>query len=95
MVRKVSGHIRTHSVPYVALFFGSKLVTATCPAGKRVIGTGGSVSESVGFADPRLREIVPSDPSTVPGRVAVYAEKAPRTGVSENWTAAAYALCAD
>ena len=74
----------------------TKLVVATCPSGKRAIGSGGSVSESTGFADPQLAQIVPSDAGTVPGTVSVYAERgAAAADPTEPWTATAFAVCAD
>jgi hypothetical protein len=76
-----------------------KLATATCPAGKRAIGSGGDILGAKSGAAPNTRthvvidEITPSTETTVPGRVQVVAfEHEPHAG---DWTVEAYALCAN
>lgn len=62
-----------------------KSVTAFCPAGKKVIGTGGKVSGNV--AGVRLRRIVPSTYGVEVAAYEVYE-------TSSMWSVTAYAICA-
>lgn len=76
-----------------------KLAIATCPAGKRVIGTGaqilgdGSGSSPNELTDVVIDEVVPSAEDTVPGEVDVRAVEEEPTAV--NWAIEAIALCAN
>jgi hypothetical protein len=69
----------------------SKQAIATCPEGKRVIGTG---AELTGAAlQVAIQTIRPSPETEVPGSVAVQAFEQEPT--SANWSVIAYALCAN
>jgi hypothetical protein len=76
-----------------------KLAIATCPAGKRVIGTGaqilgdGSGSSPNELTDIVIDEVVPSSEDTVPGEVEVQAVEEEPTAVT--WAIEAIALCAN
>lgn len=68
-----------------------KLVTATCPPGKRAISGGATHSN----ASPGLiviDQIQPSDENTVPGAVTVSAYE---TGTITSWSVTAFANCVD
>ena len=75
-----------------------KLVVATCPAGKRVIGTGANITgakngaTSTSFVtDVVIDSIIPSPETTVPGSVTVNALEEQAT--NDNWSITAYAMC--
>jgi hypothetical protein len=77
-----------------------KQATATCPAGKRVIGASGEIQGGVDGADPNqvehvvIDEVVPTPENVVPGNVSVQAyEAAPGTTLS--WAVQAWAICAN
>jgi hypothetical protein len=81
-----------------------KVVSANCPAGKRVVGTGGIVSQEgsgpggpvpvpgqrVGFID----HISPTTTLTPLTRVRVNAYEPPPNGTTSNWSLTAIAICA-
>ena len=66
-------------------------MSATCPAGKRAIGGGGTHS-SVSNGGVVLDQIQPSDANTVPGVVTVSAY--PLAGTTPDWAVTAFAICA-
>ena len=75
-----------------------KSATATCPTGKRAIGTGGQVGGVTGTFPNELANVVinfiePSDENTVPGSVTVFAFEEEATAA--NWTVQATAMCAN
>ncbi len=76
-----------------------KSANATCPAGKRVIGSGGQHVGGVTGTDPNgltdvvIDQIAPSDENTVPGNVLVSAFEEEPTNAS--WSVNAFALCAN
>jgi hypothetical protein len=75
-----------------------KFATATCPAGKRAIGSGGQVGGQSGtfpneMADVAITFLEPSDEDTVPGSVTAFAYEVNPT--SANWSVEASALCAN
>jgi hypothetical protein len=76
-----------------------KSANAICPAGKRVIGSGGNHAGGVSGSDPNgltdvvIDQIQPSDENTVPGNVLVSAFEEEPTGAS--WAVTAFALCAN
>ena len=75
-----------------------KFATATCPAGKRAIGSGGQVGGLSGSfpneqADVVITFLEPSDENTVPGSVGAFAyENKPTTA---NWFLQVTAICAN
>ena len=75
-----------------------KSATATCPAGKRAIGSGGQVGGITGTFPNELANVVinfiePTDENTVPGSVTVFAfEEEPTVA---NWIVQATAMCAN
>ncbi len=75
-----------------------KFASATCPAGKRAIGSGGQVGGVTGTFPNELADVVitfiePSDENTVPGSVTVFAlEEEPTMA---NWFVQASAICAN
>ena len=75
-----------------------KQATATCSAGKRVIGGSGEIQGGVSGADPNvvddvvIDEVDLSPPSAVPGSVTVQAFENKATAV--NWGIVAHAICA-
>ena len=78
-----------------------KSVTARCPAGKRVIGTGAGIGGSHRLsgdlssfvADVVIDQIYPSPENVVPGYVSATAYE--EEEVSLAWSVTAYALCAN
>jgi hypothetical protein len=64
-----------------------KSVTATCPAGKQLVGTGGSVSGGTGQV--RMNTISPTSTGAL---VQAYEDE---TGLATNWTLVAVAICAN
>jgi hypothetical protein len=75
-----------------------KFATATCPAGKRAIGSGGQVGGLTGVFPDELAHVVitflePSDENTVPGSVTAFAFEQEVT--SANWFLQATAICAN
>ena len=76
-----------------------KGATAVCPAGKRVIGSGGlhaggtTGNDPAGLTDVVLDQIQPSDEKTVPGTVSVTAFEEEATAMT--WSVTAFALCAN
>jgi hypothetical protein len=76
-----------------------KQATATCPAGKRVIGAAAQILGGVTGANPNeladvvIDEIFPSSEDIVPGTVAVRAFEEEPTAV--NWSLQAIAICAN
>lgn len=80
--RRVSATSASNSVT-------SKSVTATCPAGQRVIGTGSEIVNGRGQV--LLDDVVPSaDLTNV--RVEAFEDQ---DGTAANWTVTAHAICAD
>jgi hypothetical protein len=67
---------------------GSKTVTASCPAGKKVLGPGGTID--MGLGEVVLDEIVPSADLT-----SVTVHGLEHGNSSRNWDVTAYAICAD
>ena len=64
-----------------------KITTATCPAGKHLVGTGAEVSPAVG-------EVIVDDIRPNQALTAVVAEAVEdRTGFEGNWRLSAYAVC--
>ena len=74
------------------LFLSDKSITATCPAGKTIIGGGGSTSAAVNDDIP----IAQSEPGTLTsGKAVTWVVAAREIGsVSGNWTVTAKAVCA-
>ena len=75
-----------------------KSATATCPAGKRAIGSGGQVGGLSGAFPNELANVVitfiePSDENAVPGSVGVFAFE--QVATASNWFVQASALCAN
>lgn len=75
-----------------------KFATATCPAGKRAIGSGGQVGGQSGSFPNELADVVitflePSDENTVPGSVTAFAQEEEPTNVT--WFLEASAICAN
>ncbi len=69
----------------------AKTATASCPAGKRAIGGGGTHS-AVSSGGVVLDQIQPSDANTVPGVVTVSAYQL--AGTAPGWSVTAFAICA-
>lgn len=65
-----------------------KSATATCPGGKRVIGSGGGISG--GTMDVVISEIRPT-PTLNAATVSAFEA----TAVADNWDVSAYAICAN
>jgi hypothetical protein len=75
-----------------------KFATATCPAGKRAIGSGGQVGGLTGSFPDELANVVitflePSDEKTVPGSVTAFAFE--QVATPANWRLQVTALCAN
>ena len=75
-----------------------KSATATCPAGKRAIGSGGQVGGLSGSFPNELANVVitflePSDEKTVPGSVTAFAFEA--TATTASWFLQVTAICAN
>lgn len=75
-----------------------KSAIATCPPGKRAIGSGGQVGGVTGVFPNELADVVitfiePSDENTVPGSVGVFALEEEPTAA--NWFVQATAMCAN
>lgn len=76
-----------------------KQATATCSAGKRVIGASAEIQGGVDGVAPNelehvaIDEVVPTPESVVPGSVTVQAYELSATLL--NWSVQAYALCAN
>jgi hypothetical protein len=85
------------SVPQDSI--SGKQATATCPAGKRVIGAAAQILGGISGANPNeladvvIDEIFPSSEDIVPGTVAVRAFEEEPTAV--NWSLQAIAICAN
>ncbi len=75
-----------------------KSAVATCPAGKRAIGSGADISGGKTGGPPNILsdvvidEVIPSTETTVPGRVTVVAVEEEPTAAE--WYVSAIALCA-
>jgi hypothetical protein len=69
--------------------------TATCPAGKRVIGASGEIvgGGSLTETDVAINDVVPSDETEVPGSVLVRAIEVDPT--APDWSVVAFAICAN
>ena len=67
-----------------------RTVTADCPAGKRAVGAGASVT---GGGQIVFEQILPSVATAVPGFVMVTAYEG--TATTLNWTLHAFAICAN
>jgi hypothetical protein len=63
-------------------------VTATCPAGKRVVGSGGDIRR--GHGEVAMTAVAPT-PELTGVRVTAYEDD---TGTDASWYAVAYAICA-
>ncbi|MDQ4049177.1 MAG: hypothetical protein M3131_07340 [Actinomycetota bacterium] len=76
-----------------------KSVTAVCPAGKAAIGSGAALGGAGSGAPPNrqtdtvIDQIIPEDPSHVPGGVLVTASEEEPTAAG--WLVTAYAICAN
>ena len=67
-----------------------KSVTAACPAGKRVIGAGGSIG-TTDFAVQRILTGVTPNSTLTTVTATAHEDEA---GYAQNWTVVAYAVCA-
>ena len=77
----------------------SKIVTATCPAGKRAIGSGAEVNGGLSgdlpntLTDVVIGAVVPTAETVVPGRVLAAAVEEEPT--ADAWSVTAFAICAN
>ena len=83
---------------YPSELSSGKFATATCPAGKRAIGSGGQVGGLAGSFPNEVANVVitflePSDEKTVPGSVTAFAYEQP--AIATSWRLQVTALCAN
>ena len=96
----VSGLVRVRTPSTLQASESVKFAMATCPAGKRVIGSGADIRAGVTGDPPNqlaevvINEIIPSEETVVPGNVIVRAYEI-GAGTTEEWGVSALALCAN